>query len=875
MFGEAGSNAVKSMLQKSIMGGLVGTVVSPIKEVFEEIIKDGFREALIENAVSILGGTDDLGFWLSSLSTSVREVKGALGELTFGKTNLKNTFSFICAISSVDSDTKLEIQQSIAQDLKQRQEAEKAKQAQMSFLDKMLKTDFLKGLFMVIPSVFFGSFGFVALSGLNKMVTSAIKLSPAAYAELASLKHNSRKKLTGKAVGSQETDSVNIEVLGQTKKPAELDSVAPDIDNEFKDLQESDRKSAPLIQVLSNINPNPKNARISNILNKFRSLISSTWSNKFEAEKIEDSLVVEDIDKIVDKSVQSKEPDVKLDKINNGDDFEGLFPEHDKDAINYIHSKLFDPEYDQNKPKDVLGQINYRCSLISEARQVLKSTKYYGLDILIDEIINPYVLAILQDKFNKGEEFSKLEKIIADVASFYMGGPQVRHDGGYNQDTIREYEEETGKKAFLSNSPTKSFKKWFSTRQVRDAMLKKVDGLVKTVVDDYMDSLDKAKLQFRQLHFQDYVSDPSDVDKIYNNRKKYVWTGIVYRITELKEENGKIVEGRKLYGFTMDDLESRWEGYKKQAFNPNKPNQRIHDGILEISEKIISGEIDGDIDDWFKMEVVEVHWNEHSMRQRERDWIKKDNTRDPAIGFNTKPGGEGGPKIHIPTRLLAEYIAMGLKVSEIKIKLKNHGIVVSWRTVNRRINELFGSFFEARKIFLKPVINQLIKEGYKKKDINECFKTKTKDFLSYLLPKLFGENYRALHKSYLLEKVSAILETGSQVLTYGKIQSLLPLFGKREINNLIEGKWGGILNAKIQFGREIAIYLFRKEASVEHILRALGYSEGTIRQCRSNIDRIFKKLFDGMTADEAREHFTSGYKNVEGHFIWYSDLDNY
>ncbi|GAI86908.1 unnamed protein product, partial [marine sediment metagenome] len=141
MSGKAGSEAVQSLLQKSIIGGLVGTVVSPIKEVFQEIIEDGFREALIENLVSILGGTDDLGFWLSSLSTSVREVKGALGELTLGETNIKNTFSLIYAIYSGDVDTALEIQQKISQDLKQRQETEKAKQAQMSFLDKMLKTD--------------------------------------------------------------------------------------------------------------------------------------------------------------------------------------------------------------------------------------------------------------------------------------------------------------------------------------------------------------------------------------------------------------------------------------------------------------------------------------------------------------------------------------------------------------------------------------------------------------------------------------------------------------------------------------------------------------------------------------------------------------
>ncbi|GAH50313.1 unnamed protein product, partial [marine sediment metagenome] len=125
---------------------------------------------------------------------------------------------------------------------------------------------------------------------------------------------------------------------------------------------------------------------------------------------------------------------------------------------------------------------------------------------------------------------------------------------------------------------------------------------------------------------------------------------------------------------------------------------------------------------------------------------------------------------------------------------------------------------------------------------------------------------------YLLEMISVTLETGIQDLTYGKIHSFLPQFGKHEINRLIKDEWDGILSAKIQFGRQIAIHLFRRGASDEYILKVLGYSEITIKMSR---DRAFKKLFDGMTADEAREHFTSEYKNVENHFKWYSGLDNY
>ena len=444
-----------------------------------------------------------------------------------------------------------------------------------------------------------------------------------------------------------------------------------------------------------------------------------------------------------------------------------------------------------------------------------------------------------------------------------MGGPQIRHDGGYDINTIKEYEEETGKKAFLSNSPTRSFKEWFNVKKARDAMLEKVDGFVKTVVDDYMESLDRSKLQYRQLHFQDYVSDPSDVDRIYNNRKKYVWAGIVYRITELKEENGKKVEGRKLYGYTTRNLEARWEDYKSNSLGEDRVDLPLHNAIFNMDEKYNYGEIDGDVDNWFKREVIEVHWDVHSMRRREIYWIDKDNTQDPAVGFNTLSGGGGALKVNIPIRLLADYITRGLKVKDIKIELEYHGIYLSTTTIHSRIKELYGSFLEARKLFLKPVIKQLIAEGYKQYEIFAGFESGIKQFSAvYIIPQLFGIPYAALRKEFLLKSVTTILKVGIQDLTYEKIYSFLPQFGEFEIGRLIRYNWGSLLSAKNQFRREIVIYLFRKGASDEFILELIGH--GT-----------FDRLFDGMNIYEAREYFTSGYKNIEGHFIWYSDLDNY
>ena len=51
MMAQASVTLVKALLLR----GVAGIALSPIKEVFEEIIKDGFIEALAENHIGIAG----------------------------------------------------------------------------------------------------------------------------------------------------------------------------------------------------------------------------------------------------------------------------------------------------------------------------------------------------------------------------------------------------------------------------------------------------------------------------------------------------------------------------------------------------------------------------------------------------------------------------------------------------------------------------------------------------------------------------------------------------------------------------------------------------------------------------------------------------
>ncbi|TXT65546.1 MAG: hypothetical protein BAJALOKI1v1_410003 [Promethearchaeota archaeon] len=67
------SKFAKDYAIKLVAEILVAFVVHPLKEVVEEIVLDGLIESCVEGYVREMGGSDNLGFWLSTLATSLRE----------------------------------------------------------------------------------------------------------------------------------------------------------------------------------------------------------------------------------------------------------------------------------------------------------------------------------------------------------------------------------------------------------------------------------------------------------------------------------------------------------------------------------------------------------------------------------------------------------------------------------------------------------------------------------------------------------------------------------------------------------------------------------------------------------------------------------
>ncbi|KKN59017.1 hypothetical protein LCGC14_0546420 [marine sediment metagenome] len=503
MAGEAGSKAVSSLLA-SQLGNLgkmfTSLITAPIKEVFEEIIKDGLIESLAENIVSLAGGSDDLGFWLSSLGTSGRETKGALGQLVLGDTNLKTAISLANLEKSGNKKLARQIGDLIAQSITQKQNAEAQKRAEMSSWKKMIKSGVFKGLTFIGTALFFGGSSYFMLKGIKNTILGATDISPKTFG-IDKTKQNAKRKSEANSI-PEGTGSATQGSENQNKKL----NTKPQIDKEFltnlfKSLQESksETDSPPLNDNLQRINPNPKLVQRSLLTKKFNKIenfedfenadsdrsFRERWltqtedyggdinlMNEFSVKKdisiynLFKNLKLDVIDysitinsKIVDSEnfdtiikpqdelllvpiSKGRRPDpasgggdinVENIRIRIGDNFEGLLRAYDEDTIIKIYSEFFGLVY-EGKPTNVPQRIVFSTHLILEAKESLTSTIYEGKEVIVDENVNWEVLAILKNKIIKGEELTKLERNIIDVA--IMERQQYEIQGEQGDDNV-------------------------------------------------------------------------------------------------------------------------------------------------------------------------------------------------------------------------------------------------------------------------------------------------------------------------------------------------------------------------------------------------------------------------------------------------------
>ncbi len=260
--GEAGVILIKEAIQ------------SAVNEVFQEIIIDGVIEALAENVVEMLGGSEDLGFWVATIATSLRETAmGPLKTFVGGQlTNLKTKLTLMAARSSGDANTALQTQETIKEASEQANTAELEAGKKMSTWKKLLKSGFFKGIFMLSTSIFFGMTSFTILSTFKNTIEVSVKLDGMSKARTQAY----RKGLVQHITKDHSTLAENLE--SQMKKPKNLKQ--EELNKLFRNLQKDGKIDTPSIQRAPQINPNPKATPELTLAERFEDIRLGSWINE-------------------------------------------------------------------------------------------------------------------------------------------------------------------------------------------------------------------------------------------------------------------------------------------------------------------------------------------------------------------------------------------------------------------------------------------------------------------------------------------------------------------------------------------------------------------------------------------------------------------
>ncbi|MFW9969259.1 MAG: hypothetical protein ACFFDF_03600, partial [Candidatus Odinarchaeota archaeon] len=463
---DAGKSTLQKQMHKMLIGQVIGIALAPLKEVLQEIIQDGFTEALIENAVDIWGGSDDLGNLLSSIATSARETFGALGRLALGidsdtKINFLSIFSLLKARITGDTDLRTKIMNN----LEQRQEANLQKQAEMGVWQRLARSGFLKGFLMLIPSLFFGSFNFMSITSFSNMVEGVGSLAPQLYSEYKATQQAREHTAAQIQLNTMFKDDPSMSIdnlwLKNMKVPTSL--AGNTFNDLYRDIQEdsnpdtkTELDNAPIVNVARLFNPNPcidaliQQLRLTSKFNEIRiqnffrnlDLLSSFNLEEGNVQTIE---YRDDINRMAAKTLDST--------ISLGNDEEGILSVFNRDLIEYIYNEIYSLKKTISTNSEI-KRIPFPVDLLDKAVTMLSSAIYDGLPVLIQQeqniAINPEVTLKIINKIDSGLKINQLERIITDIGIFIAGGYQlegkVNSVPDFNENSFEKTEENQERK---------------------------------------------------------------------------------------------------------------------------------------------------------------------------------------------------------------------------------------------------------------------------------------------------------------------------------------------------------------------------------------------------------------------------------------------
>lgn len=155
---------------------------------------------------------------------------------------------------------------------------------------------------------------------------------------------------------------------------------------------------------------------------------------------------------------------------------------------------------------------------------------------------------------------------------------------------------------------------------------------------------------------------------------------------------------------------------------------------------------------------------------------------------------------------------------------------------------------EAIRHFLKPVLEKIIKDGYKTNDIIQSFGKHGRNIVDRAIPQLFeNKSFSEIRRNYLKKDLIKFIKMG---LGPKAIDKQLQNHSLTEINSAIKEEWGSLDLAQKFLWKDLIISKIRNGEHPKRFLLEFGYSENS---ARSQYNRVFQRLFNGMTYKQIKE----------------------
>jgi len=170
-----------------------------------------------------------------------------------------------------------------------------------------------------------------------------------------------------------------------------------------------------------------------------------------------------------------------------------------------------------------------------------------------------------------------------------------------------------------------------------------------------------------------------------------------------------------------------------------------------------------------------------------------------------------------------------------------------------------GGKNETRKRFLKPVLEKLIRDGYKTNDIIHSFGNNGRNIVDRIIPQLFeNKSFSEVRRNYLKNDLKKFITMG---LWPKAIDEKLNNHNLTEINNAIKEEWGSLDLAQQKLWKGLIASRIRNGDHPTKFLVDFGYSENS---AKSQYNRVLQRLFNGMTYKQIKEKVknSSNYNNI-------------